>query len=204
MRRSPQAADDDDATDGGSPRRTCRATQRFAVIADIHPGPIEEVLIAPAAVGACRSARLGSLDITIVIGHYAPVEGRPINEHEVTLAAAFLAPPLDGFKELRVQIPSATVVPGCACGCGTIDFIFDEFSVDLPRSTATNPIPWSPDIVDDDGNVIGSLILFLRNGLLQSLEVVSYGDPLPLPEVLIRSRATAAKTLDRVDWAAAP
>jgi hypothetical protein len=97
-----------------------------------------------------------------------------------------------GFKELRVQIPYATVIPGCACGCGTIDFILDEVRADLPRSIATNPIPWSPDILDDEGNVIGSLILFLRDGRLQSLEVVSYRDPLPLPE------------MDRVDWTALP
>ena len=84
------------------------------------------------------------------------------------LVTALLAPALDGFKELRVQIPHATVIPGCQCGCGTIDFIFDGLSADLPRSTATSPTSCSPDIVDDDGNVIGSLILFLRDGLLQS------------------------------------
>ena len=120
------------------------------------------------------------------------MEGRPISEHEVALVAALLAPALDGFEELRVQIPSANVIRGCECGCGTIDFLFDDRSVDVPRSTATSPTPWSPDIVDDDGTVIGSLILFLRDGLLQSLEVASYLDPLPLP------------AMDRVDWATAP
>jgi len=135
--------------------------------------------------GECRSDDLcaRSLAPERHTGQSAPLEGRPINEHEVALVAALLAPSLEGFKELQVQIPYATVIPGCECGCGTIDFIFDDLSVDLPRSTATSPTSWSPDIVDNDGNVIGSLILFLRDGLLQSLEVASYLDPLPLPEM---------------------
>ena len=120
------------------------------------------------------------------------MERRPINEHEAALVAALLAPTLDGFEELRRQIPHATVIPGCKCGCGTMDFIFDDPSADVPRSAATSPTAWSPDIVDDEGNVVGSLILFLRDGLLHSLEVVSYIDPLPLPK------------MDRVVWAAAP
>ena len=120
------------------------------------------------------------------------MERRPINEHEAALVAALLAPTQDGFEELRMQIPNATVIPGCKCGCGTIDFIFDDLSEDMPRSTAASPTAWSPDIVDDEGNVIGSLILFLRDGLLQSLEVVSYLDPLPLPAI------------DRVVWVTAP
>ena len=120
------------------------------------------------------------------------MERRPINEHEAALVAALLAPTLDGFEELRRQIPHATVIPGCKCGCGTMDFIFDDPSADVPRSAATSPTAWSPDIVDDEGNVVVSLILFLRDGLLHSLEVVSYIDPLPLPK------------MDRVVWAAAP
>lgn len=70
---------------------------------------------------------------------------------------------------------------GCECGCGTSDFIFGDHSVNLPRSLSANPTPWSPEIVDGDGELVGGLILFLKDGLLQSLEVVSYLDPLPLP-----------------------
>lgn len=120
------------------------------------------------------------------------MKGRPINKHEVALVAALLSPELQGFMALRDQIPSANVVPGCECGCGTIDFIFDDHGADLPRSTSTSPTPWSPEIFDGHGEVVGSLILFLRDGLLQSLEVVSYLDPLPLPQ------------LDRVNWTSAP
>jgi hypothetical protein len=88
------------------------------------------------------------------------MDGRPINEHETALVAALLAPQLSGFKELRAQIRRATVIPSCTCGCGTIDFIFDHDSAELPRSASTNPTPWSPDVLNDNGNVIGSLILF--------------------------------------------
>jgi hypothetical protein len=51
-----------------------------------------------------------------------------------------------------------------------------------------NPVHVSPAVVDERGEVIGSLIVFVRNGMLASLEVVSYVDPLPLP------------ALDRLDW----
>jgi hypothetical protein len=36
-------------------------------------------------------------------------------------------------------------------------------------------------VLDDTGEVAGGLLIFLRDGHLHSLEVFSYGDPLPMP-----------------------
>lgn len=36
-------------------------------------------------------------------------------------------------------------------------------------------------MTDESGHVIGSLILLLKDGLLSSLEIASWSDPLPLP-----------------------
>lgn len=67
----------------------------------------------------------------------------------------------------------------CRCGCGTIDF--EATAVDLPRSTASSPVPSEAYVLDDAGQEIGGLLLFLEGGVLSSLEVYSYDEPLPLP-----------------------
>ena len=54
-------------------------------------------------------------------------------------------------------------------------------ATDLHRSTASNPVEPSPSVTDESGDVVGSLILFLKDGLLSSLEIASWFDPLPLP-----------------------
>ena len=117
----------------------------------------------------------------VKIGHSGAVEGRPINDLERALVSGILASEGDGFEALRAQLPTARVVPGCKCGCGTIDFVYDDDAVDLPRSTAANPVDPSPSVTDESGAVVGSLILFLKDGLLSSLEIASWSDPLPLP-----------------------
>ena len=60
------------------------------------------------------------------------MEARPINDHERALVTAILAAPGDGFEALRVQLPAAKVVGGCECGCGTINFVFDDGAADRP------------------------------------------------------------------------
>ena len=109
------------------------------------------------------------------------MEGRPINDFERALVSGILASSGDGFEALRAQLPMARVVSGCECGCGTIDFVYDDDAGDLPRSTAASPVDPSPGVTNESGDVIGSLILFVKDGLLSSLEIASWSDPLPLP-----------------------
>jgi len=76
---------------------------------------------------------------------------------------------------------------GCICGCGTIELL--PRGDNLPRSDAANPVPVEAQVLNAEGNEIGGLLLFHKDGLIDSLEVYSYiGPPLPLP------------TLDEVRW----
>jgi len=92
---------------------------------------------------------------------------------------------------LRAQLDVTEVRSGCPCGCGTIDFVLPEI---LPaRSPRTGAgVLVEGDVLDESGNPVGGLLLFLDDGRLSDLEVWSVGDPLPLPPVeRARLRASA-------------
>jgi hypothetical protein len=103
----------------------------------------------------------------------------PLSEDERTLLNAFLSHDFPGVQELREQALHVTAKKGCQCGCGTIDFVLDETQV--RRSASPNPVPVDAVVEGGKGDAVGGLILFVRDGLLQSLEVYSHADPLPLP-----------------------
>ncbi len=65
------------------------------------------------------------------------------------------------------------------CGSGTIELI--PRGDDLPRSDAGSPVPVEAQVLDAQGNEVGGLLLFVRDALLDSLEVYSHDEPLPLP-----------------------
>jgi hypothetical protein len=91
---------------------------------------------------------------------------------------------------LRAQLDVAQARPGCPCGCGSIDVL-------LPAGTATRSartgagVLVEGDVLDEQGQAIGGLLLFLDDGLLHDLEVWSVGDPLDLPPI-DRTRLRAA------------
>jgi hypothetical protein len=102
---------------------------------------------------------------------------------------AVLAHSFDGVEALRDQWGHASVEPSCECGCGSIGFVFDaEFRP--RRSTAPNPLPIEGDIVDADGALVGGIIVLVREGVLDDVDVHSYVEhPLSFPPMsLIRLR----------------
>ncbi len=105
---------------------------------------------------------------------------------ERQLLEGLLAHEFPGVHELRAQSRELLTRKGCACGCGTIDLI--PIGDDLPRSVATSPVPVEAIVLDVSGAAVGGLLLFLADGLLASLEVYAYDQPLPLP------------TIDAVRW----
>lgn len=90
-----------------------------------------------------------------------------------------------GVEALRRQAATARVVGRCECGCATIDLATD------PAATAAEGVR-EPNVVEasgrprDDGRPPPDLILFVRDGRLSSLEIVSYDKPVfdvfPTPE----------------------
>jgi hypothetical protein len=88
---------------------------------------------------------------------------------------------LDGVEALRDQCAHARVERSCDCGCGSIGFVFDADFQPTP-SSASNPLPVEGDVVDSDGGVVGGVIVLVRGGLLDDVDVHAYGEePLPVP-----------------------
>lgn len=81
-------------------------------------------------------------------------------------------------ESLRGQAARATAVLGCSCGCGTIDIV-------VPADAPATGLPDGPaaeaNLNDAAGEPVGGVLLFVRDGFLDRLEVYSYEDPLPMP-----------------------
>jgi hypothetical protein len=100
------------------------------------------------------------------------IDRRPLNPHEKALAEFLLSADFPGREELDQQLASAEAVSLCECGCGTINLRVVGAS---PRANCREPIP-----IEAYGDGI-EVLLFVRDGLLASLEVVDHGDARPLP-----------------------
>jgi hypothetical protein len=105
---------------------------------------------------------------------------------ESELLEAFLAHDFPGVEALRAQIPGLIAKRGCKCGCGTIDLIPQD--KDLPKSSLRGLLPVSGHVLDDNGDTVGGVLVFVVDGLLSTLEVYWYDQPIPLPRV------------ENVDW----
>ncbi|MPR00120.1 hypothetical protein GB931_19785 [Modestobacter sp. I12A-02628] len=100
---------------------------------------------------------------------------------EAELLDAVLGHEFPGVLELREQARQVRVSPGCACGCGTLDLHVPD---GMPRSSAANPVQVDMGVVDADGDLVATLLLFVHDGWLSSLEVAGWlEDPVALPRV---------------------
>jgi uncharacterized protein DUF6984 len=108
------------------------------------------------------------------------MSGRSLTAPERRLLAALLAQSPDG-EHLLAETNDASVAPSCGCGCGSIGFLYADHSGGEPEIPALFPI--EGEVLDEESNPVGGLLLFLRSGRPHDLEVFSYADtPLPLPE----------------------
>jgi hypothetical protein len=74
-----------------------------------------------------------------------------------------------GRDELVAQVESATVVGYCPCRCATVAL---QVSPDAPRAIGSlRPMPNEADVVDENGDVIGGIIVFTKDGCLSALEI---------------------------------
>ena len=115
---------------------------------------------------------------------------RPPTDNERAFLDAVLGYSFDGVEALRNQWAHALVEPSCSCGCGSIGFVFDaEF--EAAPSTACNPLPVEGEILDASDEAVGGIIVLLRDGVLDDVDVHSFGhEPLAFPPMAaIRWRA---------------
>lgn len=98
---------------------------------------------------------------------------RPLQpEERAALLALLNYADFDGRDALLAQVDVARVVGFCGCGCATVDIGIDS----APATTSVAlPIPNEAVVVDDDGEAIGGVLLFVKDGHLNSLEVYDYG-----------------------------
>lgn len=103
---------------------------------------------------------------------------------------AVLSHSFDGGEALRDQWAHALVEPSCECGCGSIGFVFDGDFQPI-RSSARNPLPVEADVLDARGEVVGGVIVLVREGVLDDIDVHAFGEkPLPFPSMAsLRLRA---------------
>jgi hypothetical protein len=86
----------------------------------------------------------------------------------------------DGRDALLAQVDAARVVGFCGCGCATVDLAVDSAA---PASSSASPTPNEATVLGADGEPIGGLLVFVKDGYLAMLEVYAFsGDPIsPFP-----------------------
>jgi hypothetical protein len=86
---------------------------------------------------------------------------------------------LDDAESLRRQARAVQAAPSCGCGCGSIYLVVNDAGTTV--DDVSLPVV-EGDVLGEDGEVVGGLLLFVIKGRLHNLEVYSFtDDPLPLP-----------------------
>jgi hypothetical protein len=96
---------------------------------------------------------------------------RELKPNEKALIDFLLIADFPGRNELQQQVECVQVVGDCDCGCGTIDLAVTGPCV---RAGCRERVP-----VEAYGDTI-TVLLFVRDGLLSSLEIVNCDDSRPL------------------------
>ncbi len=114
------------------------------------------------------------------------MEPRPLKPEETAVIRALLDhADFDGRAELFEQLPVAEVVGRCGCGCATVDLAVGK---EPAAGIEHQPIPNQATVLDEAGEPIGGVLLFVSDGFLSQLEVYSFDDEpirtLPQPDRL--------------------
>jgi hypothetical protein len=105
------------------------------------------------------------------------VPERALTATELEVLTELLGMEFTGAQDLRSQLPHATVVGRCECGCATVDLHVDPQGAP-PAPASKSPIPAEARVTDDRGGEIGGILVFLDHGYLSSLEIYSAADPI--------------------------
>ncbi|MFD5511659.1 hypothetical protein ACFWIB_28365 [Streptomyces sp. NPDC127051] len=112
-----------------------------------------------------------------------PVAPRPLNPAERVVLEYILVRDVTGSSELRSQIGQAEVVGTWAPGSVSTDLRVPE---PVQRtSLATGLVPVDAHVLDEQGQYIGELLVWVEDGALAGLEYVWITDEMPtaLPPV---------------------
>ena len=97
---------------------------------------------------------------------------RPLNANERELMEFLLSAEFPGRDDLVSQMNSMMVTRECECGCGTVNFAVGG---PVNQAVCREPIP-----AEARGDGV-DVLLFVRKGLLSSLEIVYHSTARPLP-----------------------
>ena len=138
---------------------------------------------------------------TPVADNPGDIEPRPLSRNEVSALEFVLSIDDPRILPLRQQVGAARVVWECTCGCATVNFEIDR-SRSTPASGLCSPVSEAYRRVPFDSDDACSLLLFLDDGWLSSLELVWYAEPIrefpapaefDTPALLCRHRHGAPK-----------
>jgi hypothetical protein len=101
-------------------------------------------------------------------------------EERTVLRALLKYADFDARDALLAQVEVARVVGYCGCGCASVDLAVDASE---PPNSVAHPIPNEARVLGADGEAVGAVLVFVRDGRLSMLEVYNYsGEPIsPLP-----------------------
>lgn len=104
-----------------------------------------------------------------------PETPRPLHpEERATLLAVLSHADFEGRDALVEQVDAAKAVGECPCECATVGLAVD---LGTPSSGKTyRPIPNEARVLGADGEVIGGIVVFTRDGYLSGLEIFTYLD----------------------------
>jgi hypothetical protein len=101
----------------------------------------------------------------------------PLSKREKDALDFLLASDFPGVEALREQAEVASVVGRCPCGCATIELAID--AAQASPASSHEPIPVEARTRDKSEGGPLELLLFVRKGWLEGLEIVFYGNDIP-------------------------
>lgn len=111
------------------------------------------------------------------------MHGRPLHDNERVLVTALLDGAPEVGSDLRLHLDSVGVRSDCSCGCGSLIFVYPDATTAEVDMTPPHLFPVEAALLDEKGDPAGGVLLFVRDGRLDNLDVYSVGDePLQLPD----------------------
>ncbi len=104
---------------------------------------------------------------------------RPLTERESAVLGFMLTVDAPGVEALRAQARVAEVVGQCECGCATVYLGVDRSRAPQSEIREYAAIDGSTPYNEDHLDAYFELIVFVRDGWLDSLEIVFYGEEPP-------------------------